>query len=223
MTEMRWLQWCRPAWETWLLVNDHRFCRWWFQKFYILIPTWGNDPIWLIFLKRVTENHQLVLYDPNISNAQFFFCARNFRSNSMKRKIRIELLRISAPISWSFWECMVFYICNLQSKDQRSSHSLCFRYKHRVASFAALAGWFCGQIHNTRHVEQAIWIRCSSTADVSEVVCQVKREKATMKLGQQIICCLQDVATKRCTCMLWIIWQVFKLRWFLHTFHQYRR
>ena len=28
------------------------------------------------------------------------FCARNFRSNSMKRKIKIELLRISAPVDF---------------------------------------------------------------------------------------------------------------------------
>ena len=25
--------------------------RWWFQLFFIFIPTWGNDPIWLIFFK----------------------------------------------------------------------------------------------------------------------------------------------------------------------------
>ncbi len=26
---------------------------WWFQTFFIFPPTWGNDPIWLIFFKRV--------------------------------------------------------------------------------------------------------------------------------------------------------------------------
>ena len=26
---------------------------WWFQIFFIFTPTWGNDPIWLIFLKWV--------------------------------------------------------------------------------------------------------------------------------------------------------------------------
>ena len=25
------------------------FTRWWFQIFFIFTPTWGNDPIWLIF------------------------------------------------------------------------------------------------------------------------------------------------------------------------------
>ncbi len=27
--------------------------RWWFQTFFIFTPTWGNDPIWLIFFKWV--------------------------------------------------------------------------------------------------------------------------------------------------------------------------
>ena len=35
------------------------FPRWWFQRFFIFIPIWGNDPIWLIFFKWVA-NHQLV-------------------------------------------------------------------------------------------------------------------------------------------------------------------
>ncbi len=26
---------------------------WWFQTFFIFTPTWGNDPIWLIFFKWV--------------------------------------------------------------------------------------------------------------------------------------------------------------------------
>ena len=27
--------------------------RWWFQIFFIFTPTWGNDPIWLIFFRWV--------------------------------------------------------------------------------------------------------------------------------------------------------------------------
>ena len=27
--------------------------RWWFQLFFIFTPTWGNDPVWLIFFKWV--------------------------------------------------------------------------------------------------------------------------------------------------------------------------
>ena len=30
--------------------------RWWFQIFFIFTPTWGNDPIWLIFFKWETTN-----------------------------------------------------------------------------------------------------------------------------------------------------------------------
>ena len=32
--------------------------RWWFQIFFICIPTWGNDPIWLIFFRWVETTNQ---------------------------------------------------------------------------------------------------------------------------------------------------------------------
>ena len=35
--------------ETW--VTKFHLPGWWFQIFFIFIPTWGNDPIWLIFFK----------------------------------------------------------------------------------------------------------------------------------------------------------------------------
>ena len=34
------------------------FPRWWFQVSFIFIPTWGNDPIWLIFFKWVETTNQ---------------------------------------------------------------------------------------------------------------------------------------------------------------------
>ena len=33
-------------------------CRWWFQTFFIFIPTWGDDPIWLIFFKWVETTNK---------------------------------------------------------------------------------------------------------------------------------------------------------------------
>ena len=33
--------------------------RWWFQIFFIFIPTWGDDPIWLIFFKGVETTNQI--------------------------------------------------------------------------------------------------------------------------------------------------------------------
>ena len=43
------------------LVEDYlSYSRWWFQIFVIFIPTWGNDPNLLIFLRWVGKNHQLV-------------------------------------------------------------------------------------------------------------------------------------------------------------------
>ena len=35
--------------------------RWWFQIFFIFHPTWGNDPIWLIFFKWVETTNQIYM------------------------------------------------------------------------------------------------------------------------------------------------------------------
>ena len=39
------------------------FSRWWFQRFFILTPTWGNDPNWRAYFSngKNMKNHQLVL------------------------------------------------------------------------------------------------------------------------------------------------------------------
>ena len=37
--------------------------RWWFQIFFIFTPTWGNDPVWLIFFKWVETTNQKVIPD----------------------------------------------------------------------------------------------------------------------------------------------------------------
>ena len=36
--------------------------RWWFQIFFLFIPTWGKDPIWLIFFKWVETTNQLFFW-----------------------------------------------------------------------------------------------------------------------------------------------------------------
>ena len=44
------------ACKKWLagkITTIHRGSGWWFQIFVIFTPTWGNDPIWLIFFKWV--------------------------------------------------------------------------------------------------------------------------------------------------------------------------
>ena len=35
------------------------FSRWWFQIFFIFPPTWGNDPIWLIFFRWVETTNSV--------------------------------------------------------------------------------------------------------------------------------------------------------------------
>ena len=45
---------CRPQKISgWKITTIHRGSGWWFQIFVIFTPTWGNDPIWLIFFKWV--------------------------------------------------------------------------------------------------------------------------------------------------------------------------
>ena len=46
----------KPEWWIHLKVeflSFNAYSRWCFQIFFIFIPTWGNDPFWLIFLKWV--------------------------------------------------------------------------------------------------------------------------------------------------------------------------
>ena len=38
--------------------TDERITRWWFQIFFIFNPTWGNDPIGLIFFKWVETTNE---------------------------------------------------------------------------------------------------------------------------------------------------------------------
>ena len=42
--------------------------RWWFQFFLMFTPTWGEDPIWLIFFKWAETTNEIVM----ISNAMEF-------------------------------------------------------------------------------------------------------------------------------------------------------
>ena len=35
-----------------------KFTKWWFQTFFMFTPTWGNDPIWLIFFRWVETTNQ---------------------------------------------------------------------------------------------------------------------------------------------------------------------
>ena len=44
--------WIHETYETWDMYSNWVYClqsRWWFQIFFIFIPTWGRFPFWLIF------------------------------------------------------------------------------------------------------------------------------------------------------------------------------
>ena len=46
---------------TWRIIPVSKWLsRWWFQIFYIFIPTWGRFPFWLIFFKGVETTNQLL-------------------------------------------------------------------------------------------------------------------------------------------------------------------
>ena len=52
--------------ERWLITLYHlNFSRWWFQMFSIITPTWGNDPIWLMFFKGVETTNQFFKDEDN--------------------------------------------------------------------------------------------------------------------------------------------------------------
>ncbi len=48
---LRLLRWESEGWNPWHSIKT----RCWFQRFFIFIPIWGNDPIWLRFFKRVAQ------------------------------------------------------------------------------------------------------------------------------------------------------------------------
>ena len=41
-------------------IEIRKWPGWWFQIIFIFIPTWGNDPIWLIFFKGVETTNQFI-------------------------------------------------------------------------------------------------------------------------------------------------------------------
>ena len=46
--------------------------RWWFHRFLIFTPTWGNDSIWLIFFRWVETTNQNINFTGAISWVVFF-------------------------------------------------------------------------------------------------------------------------------------------------------
>ena len=38
--------------------HDPSFTSWWFQRFFMFNPTWGDDPIWLIFSRWVETTNE---------------------------------------------------------------------------------------------------------------------------------------------------------------------
>ena len=55
------IMWSMKKYALWKKTHTcWRFTGWWFRTFFIFTPTWGNDPIWLIFFNWMGWNHQLV-------------------------------------------------------------------------------------------------------------------------------------------------------------------
>ena len=64
--------WISHLWD--VVVISPTITRWWFQTFFIFIPTWENDPIWLIFFRWVeTTNTIMEVENGCISNISFLF------------------------------------------------------------------------------------------------------------------------------------------------------
>ena len=105
------------AFETWdtPLIKS----RWWFQIFFIFIPTWGNDPIWLIFfkwvettnLKYLIENlYTMIIYMHISVFSKFALCflAVELEQNTHSSRIVVPGLRSEIPKAccsqvWGCW------------------------------------------------------------------------------------------------------------------------
>ena len=72
--------------------------RWCFQIFFIFTPTWGNDPIWLIFFQR-GWNHQL---DPPFQKVAGFLSPKNIFGNNPPQMVPMGLnfLRFQGLAAW---------------------------------------------------------------------------------------------------------------------------
>ena len=58
-------------WGRWF-SDEEWLARWWFQIFFIFIPTCGNDPIWLIFFKWVETTNSLAFTTSSYKNLIWF-------------------------------------------------------------------------------------------------------------------------------------------------------
>ena len=56
--------------KRWVSYKDRYRTRWWFQIFFMFTPTWGNDPIWLLYCNmfQMGWNHQLEKVGEDPSN-----------------------------------------------------------------------------------------------------------------------------------------------------------
>ena len=50
--------WGRPCFQTKFVTFIKTETRWWFQICFIFTPTWGNDPVWLIFSRWIETTNQ---------------------------------------------------------------------------------------------------------------------------------------------------------------------
>ena len=58
-------------WNVFLFAKNTN-SRWWFQIFFMFIPTWGRFPFWLIFFKGVETTNQKLLQEMRLQNCWIF-------------------------------------------------------------------------------------------------------------------------------------------------------
>ena len=64
-----------PPWAVWWINS-----RWWFQRFFIFTPIWGNDPIWLMFFRWVVQPPTRITLDYISCHCEVFFANHGGRS-----------------------------------------------------------------------------------------------------------------------------------------------
>ena len=80
----------------WLPVRGDRYTssRWWFQIFFIFIPTWGRFPFWLIFFRWVATINQSFFKEKNAAIPWFSICLKKKRWNLEVLASEVGVLKV---------------------------------------------------------------------------------------------------------------------------------
>ena len=91
-------------------MKTKEFSRWWFERFFLFTPTWGNYPFWLVFFKGVeTTNWPWI-----------FWLGRRESKYKNKSEFKSPKIMLNIPIPWSGGSLLRVFVASLQPKTSWS-------------------------------------------------------------------------------------------------------